>query len=154
VRALVTVSESMRMSASTDDVWTFLSDAELIREWREGLEQFGLGDLPAVGETLPVAQQVLGRRLWGEAVLVQLDTGRALSYELGQPGSGYLAVRYDLWPQKTGCKLAVSQTVDAPGVPLVGSLLGRLLVAPGLRDEQQRDLARLRARLENKASSG
>ncbi|MGC9359873.1 MAG: SRPBCC family protein [Anaerolineae bacterium] len=153
MQALVTVTESIRLSVAPDELWPFLSDANLVREWRQGLEQFGRGDLPAMGETLPITQQVLRRRLSGEAVLLQLDAGRALSYELGRPGSGYLAVRYDLWPQKTGCKLAVSQTVDAPSVPLLGSLLGRLFIAPRLRDEQQRDLARLRQRVGDAASA-
>jgi hypothetical protein len=153
VQALVTVTESTLMSVAPDDLWPFLSDESLLREWRQGLEQFGRGDLPAMGEELPISQDVLGRRLSGEAVLVQLDAGRALSYEVGRPGSGYLAVRYDLWPQKTGCKLVVSQTVEAPAIPFLGTVLGRLLVKPRLRDELRSDLARLHQRVDGAGRS-
>jgi len=153
VRALVTVSESVLVPAAPDELWPYLTEKDLLRAWRPGLEQFGQGELPTMGETLPISQEVAGHRLTGEAVLVQIDPGRALCYELGWPGHGYLAVRYDLWPQKTGCKLVATQTVGAPGIPLVRALLGRLFVAPKLREELRRDLGELREQLAGVANS-
>lgn len=147
MQALVTVIETVVLSVSAETLWPHLVETERLRAWREGVEQFGQGDLPAMGEAFPLVQHVAGKRLKGQAVLVQCEPGRALSYEVGRPGSGYMAARYDLWPQDDGCKLVLQQTVDAPRVPVIRGWLGRLLVAPKLRAEMQRDLGRLRQRL-------
>lgn len=145
--ALVTVTESLVLPVSAEALWPHLVEEERLRGWREGVEQFGKGELPAVGEALFVAQQVAGRRLQGPATLAQYEPGRALSYELGDPGDGYLAVRYDLWPQADGCKLVATETMDAPRAPVIGGWLGRLVVAPRVRGELVRDLSLLRERL-------
>jgi hypothetical protein len=147
MRALVTVAEEAILPLGAEALWPYLVEEARLRAWRDGVEQFGTGDLPPVGETLFVTQTAVGRRVRGPAVLAQSEPGRALSYELGEPGDGYLAVRYDLWPQADGCKLVVSETVDAPGVPIIGPWLGHRWVAPRLRAELTRDLARLRQRL-------
>ncbi len=147
MRAVVTVTEEAILPVGAEALWPHLVEEARLRAWREGVEQFGKGELPAVGETLFVAQRVVGRRLQGPATLAQWEPSRALSYELGEPGDGYLAVRYDLWSQPDGCKLVLTQTVDAPGVPVVGPLLLRRWLSRRLRAELARDLARLRQRV-------
>ena len=142
MQALVTAVESAVLPVTAAELWPHLVEEERLRAWREGVEQFGKGGLPAVGETLFVAQGLAGRRLQGPAALAQCEPERALSYELGDPGDGYLAVRYDLWPQADGCKLVVSETVDAPRLPVIAPCMARRL-----RAALTRDLERLRQRL-------
>jgi carbon monoxide dehydrogenase subunit G len=146
---MTTITHSVAINRSLEEVWNFISNFGNTTRWSRGvLEARQTSDGPlGVGSTLQTVVKAFGRRRTADYVVTEYEPNHAFAFKVTS-GPMTSRARYSVEPAGAGTRLTASGEAEATGLY---RLLAPILVRT-LKRHSEDDLANLKRILEASVS--
>jgi uncharacterized protein YndB with AHSA1/START domain len=131
---MATVSEKVQINATPQEVWTYITDLDKMRQWRTDIETVNIIDRgePRVGNQFSIQKEVQGSLRTFTTTITEIEEHHRFGFTAESKGFATVKALYEIIPEERGCSFVINEKIEVTGMGFLNPFVDRLFIQRGL----------------------